>query len=283
MVQKKLPAKRSGKGDRYSRIVTWGIILSLIALGLMLWGPLKGKRPFGRKTAETPRETARPPKITGVVAIVIDDLGEDITSAEEVLDLPGRLTLAVIPHRPQSRKVADLARKQGRELLVHLPMEPKDRAKIRTSSTLRAEMTPMEFIAAVNENLDAVPGATGVNNHEGSALTENREAMNFLMSELKSRNLFFLDSFTTPRSIATDAARAFGIRTARRDVFLDNDSKDPDSIRTQLNELGRIARQKGKAIGIGHPHPDTFAELRKWLPKAAEQGIEVVPVSHLLK
>ncbi|MDH4164445.1 MAG: divergent polysaccharide deacetylase family protein [Nitrospirota bacterium] len=277
MAQKKLPARRGGKGDRYTRVVTWSIVVLLIGLAVLLWGPWKGKR--APKTGQEPRQ----PRIAGVVAIVIDDLGEDLASAHEVLDLPGRVSLSVIPRRPQSRKVAELARKEGRELLVHVPMEPKDRSKMRTPNTLRADMTPMEFIQAVNDNLDAVPGAAGVNNHEGSALTENREAMNFLMSELKARNLFFLDSFTNPKSVAADAARAFGIRTSKRDVFLDNAGDDPAAIRKQLQELARIARKSGHAIGIGHPHAATLAELRKWLPKAAEQGIEVVPVSHLLK
>ncbi len=283
MAQKKLPARRSGKGDRYNRIVAWGIVLSLIALVLLLWGPGKTKKPSsGRKPDRTAQETP-PPRIAGVVAIVIDDLGEDLPAAEQVLDLPGSVSLAVIPGRPRSRKVAALARQQNRELLVHMPMEPKDRSKIRTASTLRADMTPMEFIAAVNENLDGVPGAVGVNNHEGSALTENREAMNFLMAEIKTRNLFFLDSFTSPKSIAATAAREFGVKAAKRDIFLDNEGDDPEAIRRQLDELGRIAKQKGRAIGIGHPHAATLTELRKWIPRAAEQGIEVVPLSRLVQ
>jgi polysaccharide deacetylase 2 family uncharacterized protein YibQ len=149
--------------------------------------------------------------------------------------------------------------------------------------TLRANMTPMEFIAAVNEDVDSVPGASGANNHEGSALTENREAMNFLMSELKSRNFYYLDSLTDAQSVAYKAAREFGIKSARRDVFLDNDSDHPASIRRQLDELTRIAKQNGRAIGIGHPHPATLAELRKWFPEAADEGIEIVPLSRLVQ
>lgn len=280
MAVKKQPAKRGGKGDRYNRFVTWGIILSLLAVGVLLWGPWKARKGPGKKGPVS--HDTRPAKIVGVVAVVIDDLGEDMASAHEALDLPGRVSLAVIPRRPQSRAVAELARKEGRELLVHIPMEPKDRARIRSINTLRADMTPMEFISAVNDNLDSVPGAVGVNNHEGSALTENREAMNFLMAELKARNLFFLDSLTGPKSVAADTARSFGIKSVKRDVFLDN-SDDRAAIRKQLDELTRIARQKGRAVGIGHPHPATFEELRSWLPRAAEQGIEVVPLSHLLK
>ncbi len=277
------------KKNRYDRIVFWGIIISVVAIALLLWGPFhKGRRPFDRKpqvASKKQEQAPLPPKeIVGVVAIVIDDLGQDLKPAQELLALQDRVTLAVMPGLPQSRKIAELARKQGREVLVHLPMEAKSRADKRPApGMLRSDMTPMQFLAAVNDDLDSVPGAAGINNHEGSALTENREAMTFLMSELKTRNFFFLDSLTTPKSTAYAVAKEFGLKSAKRDVFLDNDSNRPSSIRKQFAELAQIAKQNGKAIGIGHPHPSTLAELEHWLPQAAEQGIEVVPVSRLMQ
>jgi hypothetical protein len=189
-----------------------------------------------------------------------------------------------MPHLPFSKKIAERARRSGREVLVHIPMEAKIRAEKRDApGMLRSNMTPMEFIAAVNDDLDSVPGAAGTNNHEGSALTENREAMTFLMSELKARGLFFLDSMTSPKSSAYSVAKEFGLKAARRDVFLDNDGGNPAAIRKQFDELARTAKKNGRAIGIGHPHPATIAELRKWLAKIEGQGIEVVPVSALVK
>jgi polysaccharide deacetylase 2 family uncharacterized protein YibQ len=107
--------------------------------------------------------------------------------------------------------------------------------------------------------------------------------MTFLMSELKTRGLFFLDSMTSPKSSAYTVAKEFGLRAVRRDVFLDNDGNNHAAIRKQLDELARTAKQNGKAIGIGHPHPATIAELKKWLAKIEDQGIEVVPVSALVK
>jgi hypothetical protein len=127
-----------------------------------------------------------------------------------------------------------------------------------------------------------VPGAVGVNNHEGSALTENKEAMKFLMAELKARNLFFLDSLTSPRSVAYGTAKEFGLRAAKRDVFLDNEENNPAYVRKQLEELVAIAKKHGKAIGIGHPRPTTINELRTWLAEAPDKGIEIVPVSKLM-
>jgi len=276
------PAKRpKKKGSRYDRIVVWGIVVAVVAIALLLWGPFpKAKKPTSSKppVAEKQRE------ITAVVAIVIDDLGQDMKPAQDLIDLPDRITLGVLPRLPFSKKIAETARRSGREVLVHIPMEAKGRGGKRSSpGMLRSDMTPMEFIAAVNEDLDSVPGAAGTNNHEGSSLTENREAMTFLMSELKARGLFFLDSMTNPKSFAYSVAREFGLRSARRDVFLDNDGDNPAAIRKQLDVLARTAKQNGRAIGIGHPHPATIAELKKWLAKIDEEGIEIVPVSALVK
>ena len=298
----KTPTKRSARRRKKRNLETyllWGIIALVVAVSLILWGPFKGKRTVERKQPPAkkeqaardtrdrtaPRGTGREPDaITAVVAIVIDDLGQDLAAAKEVMALPERVTLAVMPLLPQSGKIAALARSEGREVIVHLPMEAKGKiGKREAPGTLRANMTPMEFISGVNEVLDSVPGAAGANNHEGSALTENREAMNFLMSELKARNLFFLDSYTDAGSVALAAAKEFGIKSARRDVFLDNDSEHPAAIRKQLDELTREAKKHGRAIGIGHPHPTTLAELRTWLRQAGEDGIEIVPLSRLMQ
>jgi len=277
------------KGSRYDRIVIWGIIISVVAIALILWGPfhkMMKKAPERRPpvTAKKQDRQGRERVISAVVAVVIDDLGQDLKPAQEVLDMPDHITLAVMPRLPQSKRIAELARQGNREVLVHIPMQAKVRAEKRDApGTLRLDMTPMELIAAVNEDLDSVPGAVGINNHEGSALTENKQAMTFLMSELKSRNLFFLDSMTNARSTAFAVAKEFGLKAAKRDVFLDNDSDRPAKIRRQFEELTRVAKQNGQAIGIGHPHPETIAELRNWLAKADDEGIEIVPVSALVK
>jgi polysaccharide deacetylase 2 family uncharacterized protein YibQ len=167
-------------------------------------------------------------------------------------------------------------------MLIHLPMESRGKNGKPATGMLRSDMTPMEFLAVVSEDVASVPGAVGINNHEGSALTENKEAMKFLMAELKARNLLFLDSLTSAKSVAYPTAKEFGLKAAKRDVFLDNEADNPSYIRKQLDELADIARERGKAIGIGHPHPATISELRKWLAEADEQGIEIVPVSRLM-
>jgi len=302
---KKLPAKRrsSGKGGRFDRYIVAGIIVALIAIVLVLWGPLRKYRPMEDKkapvqvkklepTLKKPEKkvvtkpvkslVAKPHEKTVLVAIVIDDLGQDVKLAREVLALPGKVTLAVMPGQAQSKKVAELARQNNREVLLHLPMEYRSRNGKPAAGMLRSDMTPMEFLNTVSSDVESVPGAIGVNNHEGSALTENKEAMKFLMAELKARNLLFLDSLTSAQSVAFSTAKEFGLKAAKRDVFLDNESDNPAYIRKQLEELADLARKHGKAIGIGHPHAVTISELGKWLAEAPGQGIEIVPVSRLM-
>jgi uncharacterized protein len=312
---KKLPAKK-GKGNRLDRWIFAGIAVALVVIALVLWGPLRKFRPAGAKRTTTqearkqePSFVAKPPSReqtapdkketpkrgmgpallggsapgkTVQVAIVIDDLGADLKQANEVISLPARLTVAVMPGLAQSKKVAELAKRGSREVLIHVPMEYRGKNGKPAPGMLRSDMTPMEFLTTVSNDVDSVPGAVGINNHEGSLLTENKEAMKFLMAELQARNLMFLDSLTSAQSVAYATAKEYGLKSARRDVFLDNDSDNPASIRKQLDELVELARKNGRAIGIAHPHPITIIELRKWIAETGVLGVEIVPVSKLM-
>lgn len=314
MPKRRSSKRRSGKGG--SRIDRWliaGIGLVLIGIIIVLWGPGRKARegeerkpPVVRKAApqrkqDQPRtqepkqqkapevaasrpQAAKEPRERALVAIIIDDLGGDLRAAREIASLPGSVTFSVLPGLAHSRDVALFAAEQKREIILHMPMERKNnRDKPETTGTLRSDMTPAEFVATIERNIGSVPGAVIVNNHEGSALTENREAMKFLMMKLKERDLAFLDSLTSPKSVAAETAREFGLRTAKRDVFLDNDGENADAILAQLAELEQKARARGHAIGIGHPHPATISALRQWMPEAKKRGIEIVPVTRLLK
>jgi len=310
---RKSPTKRKtfGKKNRTERYIIAGIIVASLAIVLMLWGPLRSSRvteekktpvqtqkqePSQKKTEkqakkelkkpEKPAEIAAPKqqaKIkTAIVAIVIDDLGQDMKQAQDMVTLRAKVTMAIMPGLAHSKKIADLAAQNGREVLLHLPMEYRGKNGKPAPGMLRSDMTPMEFLNTLSSDLGSVPGAIGVNNHEGSALTENKEAMKFLMAELKARNLFFLDSLTSAGSVAYATAKEFGLKTAKRDIFLDNEGDNPAYIRKQFEELTDIAKKHGKAVGIGHPHPATISELRKWIAEAANHGIEVVPVSRIV-
>ena len=129
-------------------------------------------------------------------------------------------------------------------------------------------------------------GYTGVNNHMGSKFTRNRAKMDIVISELRKRGLFFLDSLTSGGSMgaATAAAAAAdaGIPYAVRDVFLDHEA-DPEKIRGQIAETERIARATGQAIAIGHPRTATMKAIAPWVAGLKERGFELVRLDALLK
>lgn len=214
------------------------------------------------------------------IAIVIDDLGYHRQRGEAVIRLPVGVTCAIIPGTPHARHLAALAAGNEREVLIHMPMEGTDASRLDPGGIL-AGMSDADVTARVTEALAALPEARGLNNHMGSSITADRAAMTWLMSTLAEHRLFFLDSRTTPASVAEVVAREHGVRTAGRDVFLDNE-RDLERINARFNELLRIARRRGHAIAIGHPYPETIAYLERVLPLLEEAGVEVVPVSELL-
>lgn len=214
------------------------------------------------------------------IAIVIDDLGYHRSRGEAVVELPVAVTCAIIPSAPHARHLSALATRHGREILIHMPMEGHPGAALDAGG-LTLGMNQAELVAQVHDALALLPDARGMNNHMGSGITASQEPMHWLMDTLAERQLFFLDSRTTPDSVAENVAREHGLATVGRDIFLDN-QRDFDQINEQFNRLLRIARNRGHAVAIGHPYPETIAYLRQVLPLLEQAGIEVVPVSALL-
>jgi len=214
-------------------------------------------------------------------AIVIDDLGHSRQELRAVLALPGPIAGAVLPHAPHSQVTADALYREGRDVLLHLPMEPIDEREAGPGALTRG-MTPREIALTVDYDLTTVPHAIGVNNHMGSLLTQDRSSMQILMRHLGQHgNLFFLDSLTSAQSVAHDVAMQSALPTMVRDVFLDND-RSSEAIREQLARAVAQARRHGGVIAIGHPYPETLAVLNEQLPTLAQQGIELVSISDLL-
>jgi polysaccharide deacetylase 2 family uncharacterized protein YibQ len=217
------------------------------------------------------------------VAIVIDDLGDSLETAKRVLALEPGVTVAVIPFRAASAAVAAAAVADGREVILHLPLEPERHAEMNGGSGfLRTSMEPDALERQLERDLRAVPYIIGVNGHMGSRFTSDPQAMRTLLGALRERGLFFLDSKTSPESVAAEIAERLQVPFAERSVFLDHDA-EPAAVARALAGAARIARQAGQAIAIGHPHPSTLAALATWLPEVARQGIEVVPLSALVR
>ncbi|MED5389710.1 MAG: divergent polysaccharide deacetylase family protein [Pseudomonadota bacterium] len=214
------------------------------------------------------------------IAIIIDDLGYHRLHGQAIADLPAAVTCAVIPYSPHGRRLAERASLAGKEVLVHMPMAAHHHAALDRGG-LRVDMNENELLGSVRQALSQIPQARGLNNHMGSALTEQNEPMEWLMAELKAHQLFFVDSRTSSHTVAQKVASQQGLANAGRDIFLDN-NRDLASINAQFNKLIRLARQRGRAIAIGHPYPETVHYLQQVLPLMEEAGIEVVPVSSLL-
>jgi polysaccharide deacetylase 2 family uncharacterized protein YibQ len=215
------------------------------------------------------------------VVIIIDDLGYDFRLAERFLLLDSALTVSVLPHSPFSRKIAQSAQDKGMEVMLHLPMEPKEYPRIDPGpGALVSTMTPDELIGRLDEDLQAVPGVRGVNNHMGSRLTQDADRMNQIFSILKQRGLFYIDSRTTAETVAPQAARLFHVPFAQRDVFIDH-AEAPERIRQQIQSLIRHAEAHGIGIGIAHPHEETYQVLQEVLPELKKRA-ELVPASRIV-
>ncbi len=215
------------------------------------------------------------------VAIVIDDVGIVRKPADQMLLIPAPLTWALMPFNRLTKYYLQAAQERGFETILHLPLESIDEKLDPGFGVLKREWSEEKIRAKLDEDLQNVPGITGVNNHMGSAGTADERLMRILMQELKRRDLFFLDSLTTKNSVAGKYALKFGVAYLKRDVFLDNESS-LDSKKANLRKLLELALEKGQAIGIGHVREGTAEAILEMLPEFKAAGVKIVPLSQLL-
>jgi len=216
------------------------------------------------------------------IAIIIDDLGYQLEAGRRAIQLPGPITFAVLPGTPHSRRLAGFAHDRGKEVLMHLPLESVNYTGPAEPGGVTLDMSRDEFRATFASAIETVPFAIGVSSHRGSLLTRHPGHMTWLMQEIRERDdLFFIDSYTTPESIALKVAAEEGVNATRRDVFLDHD-RSIDAVARELERLKAMARRNGRAVAIGHPFPETLEVLERELPKLAAEGIELVTISALL-
>jgi polysaccharide deacetylase 2 family uncharacterized protein YibQ len=220
---------------------------------------------------------APPPAAPGqrpVIAICIDDLGEDLAGTDKAMALPREVALSFLPYADATPFLAQRAAKGGHLVLAHVPMQALNGSDPGAMG-LKPGMTADEIARRLGWNLARVPGLVGINNHEGSRFTADTGALTPVMTTLRARHLFFFDSRTGPDSRAMDAAKAAGVMTAGRDIFLDDD-RSAASVKAQLEALAREARRSGVAIAIGHPHDVTLSLLKQLLSE--DHGVTLVPL-----
>ncbi len=238
------------------------LLTALYLLALLAAPAAPAATTLTASTLLNPPETFAAPQ-PARLAIVIDDVGYNLRRAERALALPLELTLGLLPYAPHAPEIAERAHRSGREIILHQPMEPLTGERLEPG-TLHLHMNAETFGRAFTASLARFPYAAGVNNHTGSLLTAHRTPMEWLMTRIAGRGLYFLDSRTTPDSVAEETARALSVPTIRRDVFLDHVPSEPFMARAYRRSLA-IARARGQVVVIAHPHPATLAFLERTL------------------
>lgn len=223
----------------------------------------------------SPVRPNRPPR----VVIVFDDVGLDPRAFDALMALPGPLTLSFLPYADDVQRKVNRALSEGDDILLHLPMQPSG-ASDPGPGALTASMKAGELFAALGDNLSRFEGYAGVNNHMGSKLTRDEQAMKRILAFLDRRGLFFLDSLTTGESKASLAGASVGAEVLVRDVFLDAEPGQ-DAVRRQLALAERIAEETGYVIAIAHPRPDTLAVVGPWLTSAPARGFRLETITGL--
>lgn len=222
------------------------------------------------------------PEGRSLIAILIDDAGLNRRNTARLAALQGPLTMAYMTYAENLERQSAAARAAGHELMLHLPMEPLDHEQNAGPNALESGLEMAELRRRLLWGLNRLEGYVGVNNHMGSRFTAWEPGMALVMEELKRRGLLFVDSRTIGDSLGARMAERYAVPHADRDVFLDNDEEGA-AVADRLAELEAVARRRGTAIGIGHPHDETVTALAEWLPTLAAKGFALVPVSTIVE
>ena len=220
----------------------------------------------------------------GTIALIVDDFGGDVQLARRFCELDPQLTFSVLPYLRYSRQVAELAFRSGHEVMLHLPMEPQDASKNNPGKgAILVRQSTSQIRTLIRKALADVPHAKGVNNHMGSKATKNRVVMETVLREIKRRDLFFVDSMTSSRSVGYSTAKKARVPCGRRDVFIDYEDAQRSIIEAKLLELSRLAVEQQEAIGIGHIRENTLKALEEILPRLQKRGFKLVSASKIVK
>jgi len=218
-----------------------------------------------------------------VIAIIIDDLGHLRVQGQRATALDGPVACAILPHTRHASLLAEQAHANGKEVLLHLPLQSMAMERSAGPGQISLDDTRTEVGTLLQQNIEAIPHLQGINTHMGSLITRHPGHMRWLMDAIAGYDdLFFVDSFTTPSSVGFQLALEQGIPATRRHVFLDNVQEDQE-IDKQFKRLLKRARRDGYAVGIGHPYPATLDYLERSIPTFSERGIKLVSVTTVIQ
>ena len=268
---------------KYKRII-WALSLTIVILVLSNYSALR-KLDLAIRTSPEIIEKIEEPVFqdsvfsvmdekVNTIVLVIDDFGyRDDSISDGFLNLSVPITCAVLPGHIQSSRFAKKAINAGKEVIIHMPMQSTVSSSGEEEFKLKTGMTSEEIEWRLNEALNEIPEAVGINNHQGSKATTDGKVMAVVASVLKNKNKFFLDSRTSSKTVGESTMRSVGVPTARRHIFLDNDL-NIKNISKQLNKLVDVSEKKGLAIGIGHVKGNTLKVLEKEIPDLLERGFD---------
>ena len=245
--------------------------------------PLSGDKSYSESyPPSSARMSGEQLPATGLMAVIIDDMGANMHEARSLAAIGVPITFSIIPGLHSYREVAAFAAANGIETMIHIPMQAKEWPQRRLESNgLLVSMDEATITAHLEGYVQGIPKAVGANNHMGSEFTEHEEQMRVVLQALKGKGLFFVDSVTSPQTVGQRLAREIGMKSGRRNVFLDNE-QDRAYISGQLLQAVRVAKKKGASIVICHPHPATIKTLAALLPGLEKQGITLVSASRLV-
>jgi polysaccharide deacetylase 2 family uncharacterized protein YibQ len=243
------------------------------------------KKPVSKKSAK-PRVTEKEPVVTGesgVMAIILDDWGANYGVLRQAIAIRRPLTLAVLPDLEHSRRIAEEAHRANLEVILHMPMEPKNSGRVDLEpETIMTTTSDADILRYLDRAVASVPHLDGVNNHMGSAATSDARVMRTILKHLKKKGLFFIDSNTIATTVAPAVAAETGIRFTKRDVFIDNEP-EVDAIKAQLRIAAKKALAKGRVVVIGHDKASTLRAIAEMVDELEAQGIEFVYARDLVK
>ncbi|MHA2856102.1 divergent polysaccharide deacetylase family protein [Paenibacillus lautus] len=272
------------------------VILLCMAWGI-IYGPQIGYGAEGEASADPSRQEPNQVNIdTGrnmpgqeekanKLAVIIDDFGNDQKGTQEMLNLPVKITVAVMPFLPTSKKDAEAAHRQGHDVIIHMPMEPKKgRASWLGPGAILSSLTDEEIRQRMEEAIDSVPYAVGINNHMGSKITGDERVMSIVLDVCRARGLFFIDSKTNYHSVVGKLAVAKGMPSIANDIFLD-DVHTVQHVSKQLLTAAQQAEERTFCIAIGHVGVygiRTAEALKKTIPEL-QKKVEFVGISDLVR
>lgn len=292
---------RTLKRAKYHKVTPVLILVCLLLGYLVVWGVysvISFKRGVEvsrvKVTKEVPirQEPAKefiverevPAKGVARIAIILDDAGGESIDYNEIYSITSPFTISILPGLSGSSRVEKEATSAGKEVILHLPMEPENGSYVKhDGGMVLTSMTDEDIKQVVLRDLKTVPGVSGVNNHMGSKATRDPRVVRAVLSVIKEKGLFFVDSRAASDSLAYDLAREEKVPAGRNVLFLDVEDTE-DGVEKRFKQLVGIARSHGFAIGIGHAtRPGTVATLKRLMPIYEREGIKFVCVSSLVR